>query len=154
RSKLKDYNEKTISFPAYLDDLEALRQHLRQDKLILVGHSWGMLLALACAGQFPDKTQAVITMGSGMVRLEQARAFEDNLKVRLSDDQRKALDENTKRLATDFRPASIERLRLVTPAYFFDRELGRKFAAEMRDESHNPEIMRQAGPLILSVEKF
>jgi proline iminopeptidase len=154
RSKLKVYDEKTISFPAYLDDLEALREHLQQDRVILVGHSWGMLLALAYAGQYPNRTRAVITVGSGMIRLDQARAFHDNLRVRLSEDQQKALAENEKRLSSDFRQASTQRLRIVTPTYFFDRELGRKFAAEMRDDSHNPEVMRLAEPLIMTVEKY
>jgi predicted alpha/beta-fold hydrolase len=55
RSKLKTYDFPTINFQEYLEDLEALRTELKQQKLLLVGNSWGAMLALSYAGTYPNR---------------------------------------------------------------------------------------------------
>lgn len=41
-------------------DLEALRQHLGQDRLLVAGHSAGTRLAVAYAAQYPDRLAALV----------------------------------------------------------------------------------------------
>lgn len=41
-------------------DIEALRRHLGQDRLLLAGHSAGTRLAVAYAAQYPDRPAALI----------------------------------------------------------------------------------------------
>ena len=45
-------------------DLDAVRAHLRADKLDLVGHSWGGYLAMAYAARHPDRIRHLVTVGS------------------------------------------------------------------------------------------
>jgi proline iminopeptidase len=40
RAMLRTYNPTTTNFSLYLEDLENLRQHLGQERIILLGHSW------------------------------------------------------------------------------------------------------------------
>ena len=72
RSELAEVNTDSINFRAYIADLEALRLHLGVEKLTLVGNSWGMMLALAYAGQHPDQIGAIVTLGSGPISSEYA----------------------------------------------------------------------------------
>ena len=57
RSKLSKYDPSTINLSAYMEDIEALRKHLGADKLILTGNSWGMMLALAHGGSYPNNVK-------------------------------------------------------------------------------------------------
>src|SRR5437016_12024526 len=67
RSKLTRCDPSTISLNAYIEDIEALRKQMQIDKLILVGNSWGMMLALAYGGTYPDAVRAIVTIGSGPI---------------------------------------------------------------------------------------
>src|ERR1044072_1361306 len=64
RSRLDRYDDRTISFDAYIADIEALRAALKQDRIIVVGNSWGMTLAFAYAGAHPEHVLAMATIGS------------------------------------------------------------------------------------------
>ena len=53
-----------LTIAQHVADLDAvvdhLRQSLSQDKIILMGHSWGAVLGLLCAQAHPDKVSAFI----------------------------------------------------------------------------------------------
>ncbi len=83
RSRLSRYDASTINLNAYIEDIEALRKHLQVDKLTLVGNSWGMMLALAYGGTYPDHVRAVVTIGSGPLTSEYLAVFSENLRARL-----------------------------------------------------------------------
>ena len=57
-------DSKTINIQAFVDDLEAVRKQLGYDKIILLGHSWGGLLAMNYAIQHPDKLQSLVLLDS------------------------------------------------------------------------------------------
>jgi proline iminopeptidase len=50
----------SINLDAFLDDIESLRQSLEQDRVTVLGHSFGSLLALAYAMAHPDRTRGLI----------------------------------------------------------------------------------------------
>lgn len=47
-----------------IDDLEALRRHLKYEKVTLIGHSWGGYLSMAYAAQHPDRLEKLVLVGS------------------------------------------------------------------------------------------
>jgi proline iminopeptidase len=53
QSHLTELHEETLHITRFFDDLEALRLHLAQPRLRLVGHSWGATLALLYGISFP-----------------------------------------------------------------------------------------------------
>jgi proline iminopeptidase len=52
--------EKTLGLGAQLADIERVRQILGEEKLILIGHSWGGFQAALYAAEFPDHVQALV----------------------------------------------------------------------------------------------
>jgi proline iminopeptidase len=47
-----------------LDDLEAVRAHLKADKIDLLGHSWGGYLVMAYAARHADRIRHLVTVDS------------------------------------------------------------------------------------------
>lgn len=57
-----------ISLEVYLTDLDALVDHLgRGQRVHLLGHSWGAMLAAAYTGQHPDKVQRLVLAEPGFL---------------------------------------------------------------------------------------
>lgn len=50
----------TLAFPAQAGDVEALRAELELDKVTVLGHSAGTLVAMAYAGAHPERLQALV----------------------------------------------------------------------------------------------
>ncbi len=64
----------------YVEDLEAIREHLGLGQMTLLGHSWGVVPATLYAMQFPERVRRMILVGtipaqrSGLQRAFQAMA--------------------------------------------------------------------------------
>ncbi|MBN1429830.1 MAG: alpha/beta hydrolase [Anaerolineae bacterium] len=52
--------EQTLGLGAQIADIERIRQILGDEKLILVGHSWGGFLASLYAAEFPEHVEALV----------------------------------------------------------------------------------------------
>jgi len=52
--------DQTLGLGAQIADIERIRQILGDDKLILIGHSWGGFLASLYAAEFPEHVEALI----------------------------------------------------------------------------------------------
>jgi proline iminopeptidase len=120
-----------------VQDLEALREHLEQPRLVLVGHSWGGMLAMAYAAAHPNRVDRLILIGSGGPTLEFTTWFEDNIRARMhpEDVEAQAYWTEAAKHGVAADKVALETARALTPAYFFDRRKGLAFAAEMKDGS-------------------
>jgi proline iminopeptidase len=49
-----------LGLPAQISDIERIRRILGRDKLVLVGHSFGALIAALYAAEFPDRVSALV----------------------------------------------------------------------------------------------
>jgi proline iminopeptidase len=142
RSRLSRYDASTINLNAYIEDVEALRQHLQIDKLTLIGNSWGMMLALAYGGTHTEHIRAIVTIGSGPITSEYLAVFAENLSTRLCPSEMKVVQHWSApaRRAADFERAEFERVRATAPAYFDDRKAALRFAMELRPGDFNPYV--------------
>lgn len=125
-----------------VEDLEALRIHLKQERLFLVGHSWGGMLAMAYAAAHPERVDKIILIGPGGPTLEFVEWFPDNIRMRLQPEDLEAeryWDESVKR-GVDKDKAALESLRAITPGYFFDRAKGLAFASRMAEGDVHAEV--------------
>jgi proline iminopeptidase len=52
--------DRSLGLGAQIADIERIRQILHDDKLILIGHSWGGFLASLYAAEFPEHVEALI----------------------------------------------------------------------------------------------
>jgi proline iminopeptidase len=54
--------ETAINFDSFVQDIEALRVALGYDRITVLGHSFGSLIALEYAARFPESTRSLILM--------------------------------------------------------------------------------------------
>lgn len=52
--------DKTLGLGAQVADIERIRQILGEEKLIIIGHSWGGFLSSLYAAEFPDRVEKLI----------------------------------------------------------------------------------------------
>lgn len=119
-------NPETMTLHNMVDDLEALRISLKQDRLTLVGHSWGGMLAMAYAAAYPLNVDRMLLLSSGGMDMSYQTYFGPNIHVRLQPS-----DLKTEKAAT----GPFEKIRAILPGYFYDRTKALAFAAEMQPES-------------------
>ena len=103
----------SMSMENYINDLEALRKHLGIEKLTLIGHSWGGMLAMEYAANKPDNIEKIILLGPGGPTIKFASYFTDNITVRLHPEDIRERDQ--------LRNQNKRGLRAIWPGYFFDR---------------------------------
>ena len=127
----------TISVKLWVEDLEALRIALKQEKLFLVAHSGGGIYAQSYAAPHPDRVERMILIGPGGPTLEFASWFGDNLAARQrpEDFRLVAYWDAAEKRGVDHEKASNERVRAVTPSYFFDRAKGLAWTAAQPDSA-------------------
>lgn len=143
-SRLPALNDQTMTLRLAVEDVEALRGDLKQDRLLLVGHSWGGMLAMAYAAAYPSRVDAVILIGPGGPTLEFARRFDDNITARMRPEDVEAMHywEKALQRGLDVDKGTLEIVRAITPAYFFDRAKGLAFAATFTDGSIHGDVNR------------
>jgi proline iminopeptidase len=139
RSKLTKYDASTINLNAYIEDIEALRKQIQIDKLIIVGHSWGMMLALAYGGTYPDAVRAIVTIGSGPITGDYLEVMGANRNTRLWPGELEVREfwSEPSRQSKDFERAQFESTRAMASAYFYDRKKALQYAMEMSPADFN-----------------
>ena len=79
----------------FLDDLEALRGHFGFDQWIVGGHSWGAGLALAYAGEYPQRTRAIVYLSGTGIDPRWHEEYHANRLACLSEAERQELESLT-----------------------------------------------------------
>lgn len=124
-----------LSLQLVIDDLEALRVDLKQERLNLIGHSWGAMLSMAYAAKYPDKVDRMILIGPGGPTLEFSRRFSDTIQSRLHAEDlelRQYWRDLGRRGAVERDKASTESMKANLPGYFYDRAKALTYAASMK----------------------
>jgi proline iminopeptidase len=70
QSHLQVIDTATINLDDYVEDVEAVRRDLGAESILLFGHSWGGMLAMAVAAKYPERVAGMILVGSGGMDLE------------------------------------------------------------------------------------
>ena len=81
----------SINIATFVEDIEAIRKHFGKDKITLVGHSWGSLLALHYGQKYPDNLTQLILISPAPT----TSAYYEKM---LSNMQQKRKEEDTKEL--------------------------------------------------------
>jgi proline iminopeptidase len=98
----------SLSLDTYVEDLEALRIHLKLNKLILIGQSWGGMLSMEYCSRYPEKVEKLVLLGSGSPSMNFLNYFSDNILSRLFPEDLSGESD----------------LKSIWPGYFFDRSSG------------------------------
>jgi proline iminopeptidase len=91
--------DRALGLGAQIADVERIRQILGEDRLILVGHSFGGFLASLYAAEFPDHVQALILVAPAdtLVMPPSSGGFFEQVRQRLPEDRRVDYDAYLKR---------------------------------------------------------
>jgi proline iminopeptidase len=131
QSSVTPMNETTINTELLVEDLEVLRKHLGIAHWSVLGHSWGGMLAMRYGIAHPDRTDALLLVGSGPMAWTQEfqRYFSDNIHSRLlpSDLDSEAYWNDPVRRKANSERANLESLRAILPGYFYNRKDGLAF---------------------------
>lgn len=89
--------DRTLGLGAQIADIERIRQILGDEKLIIIGHSWGGFLASLYAAEFPEHVEALILISpANMLVMPQPDEESDlfaSVRAGLPEDQRPEFDE-------------------------------------------------------------
>lgn len=131
-----------LAVQRYVEDLEAIRKHLRLNQLTLLGHSWGAAPAALYAMKYPEHVRRMILVGaippqrSGLVGAFQAMAA-----ARDSTTRRRMTELSAIRAAKpDDRAACEEYYQLWFTPFFGDSEAARRMKGDVCAGS--PESLR------------
>jgi proline iminopeptidase len=132
----------TVNLDTYVADVEALRAHLQLDKWVVLGHSWGGMLAMAYAARHPGRVQALVLVASGGPTLHFLDYFFDNQVARLTLEERELVKywSDPARSAADPQRALYERFRAAAPGYVFDRKVALLLAAATPPQAFSAEV--------------
>ena len=92
RSRNIPCNEKTINIKSYLDDIELLREKRKDNKITLLGISWGGLLAMNYSTIYPHRTAGLVLLGSAPPSYKVWPVLSDNQYVRRSQAELDSMD--------------------------------------------------------------
>jgi proline iminopeptidase len=110
KSLLPKIDATTISISKYVEDVEALRVYLKLPQIVLVGHSWGGMLAMAYTAKHPDKVAHLIVLSSGSA-VKDYDYFPDNIMMRLTPEEQKGAAS----------PNGLVGFKAIYPGYFYSR---------------------------------
>ncbi|SDG18971.1 proline iminopeptidase [Dyadobacter soli] len=102
-----------INVNQYVEDLELMRKQLHIDKLMLAGHSWGGMLALAYAARYPRNVDRLVLLGPGGITQNFFKYFKSNIRMRLREE-----DVAESKAANNFALS----LKAIWPGYFYNRD--------------------------------
>ncbi len=125
-----EFTAQTVSLALYIDDYEALRQHLGYGQWAVLGHSAGSYFAMRYGIAHPGSVSRLILAGAMGPTWASMGHFGDNISSRLTDAEGKQMAELDSKAGTD--SVMAEQVRLIFPgAYFFDHKIGQAFGATM-----------------------
>ncbi len=124
QSELQEVDSKTVTMDLMLQDIEALRIHLKIEEWVILGHSFGGFLAQYYAVFHPDRIKGMILSGSGGIDLEIFDYIGGNRNARLSKTEEDSLSywQNQIKNGDNTYVAKYNKGRFLAPAYLYGRE--------------------------------
>lgn len=124
KSVLKELNSKTITMKAMVNDIESLRKQLKIEKWIVLGHSFGGMLASYYATQYPNSIQKMILSSSGGVDLGLTAYASQNINNNLTKIEQDSLAYYAAKISKGDRSKStlLGRGRALAPAYLYNKK--------------------------------
>lgn len=122
-STLVVYDSTTINLKTLTSDHQVLLEHLNLNSWIVLGHSWGGMLAMVYASHYPSSIRALGLLNSGGINLDFSKYFGSNIHARMRDSDRDSLKywSDSTRKAIDPEKAWIKRFKLKQAAYMYDQ---------------------------------
>lgn len=123
KSTLKKIDSTTISMDLMVKDLEVIRKHLKIEKWIVMGHSFGGILATHYVAKHSKSIEKIIFSSSGGVNMKFLETFQQRFNANLTPKQIQQIAELDKKI--DNNTATTEDIKaraiLRGNAYVYDK---------------------------------
>lgn len=122
KSTISTVNSSTITMDLMVTDLENLRQHLKIKQWIVLGHSFGGMLASYYATVHPESIKSIILSSSGGIDMG-LMAYVGGINDRLNTEERKSLNYWNEQIAagdTTYN-ARLQRGKALANAYVYNK---------------------------------
>jgi len=136
KSVPQKYDTSFISISLTLEDIEFLRNQLGYKQWIILGHSYGGLLASIYAASYPNSVSSIILVSSTGFTTSTLDYLGDNIWFRLLPSDKELINywNDSIIITQDYRRAIFEAAKAATPAYFFDRKKSLLFSQQIKPE--------------------
>ena len=123
RSAMQKINTSTITMQLMIDDMEYLRKQLRIERWIILGHSFGGMLASYYATIHPDRIISMILSSSGGIDLELLSYVSKNINAKLTPQQLDSSNYWSQKIANGDTSylARWQRAKALANAYVYDK---------------------------------
>ncbi|HET8798532.1 MAG TPA: alpha/beta hydrolase [Thermoanaerobaculia bacterium] len=151
-STMETITAETHKLQTLVADLESLRTELKAEKLTLLGHSFGGILAMMYAAEHPDRVAALVLVDSGGPTLASMPKFVANFNARLTAEDNAKVKEwsDPAKMAENRKRAILEITRARTPAYFADRAKAKRLMDALTEESFNDAVLWAVTPQMMA----
>ncbi len=141
-------NEETIQIDKYCQDIKAIKDKLDHDKISLLGHSWGGMLAMHYITSFPDDIGQTILVSSGGYNLDFLKYFGSNIWSKLSEEDQQVFNvyneflEHVGELETNdslqyaLARLSLDMQNIWVKGYLFDKSYANQIQLSEKDLNH------------------
>ncbi len=142
RSIVEPFDPAQFSIKSAVEDLEAIRKAFELERWTLVGHSWGGLLSMAYAAEYPQRVKAMVLISPAGIDSSFWGTYQANLSARMDEKTKKAI-ENLRPSAQTmeaFAEYSREFNRISAGAMLANKSAVPALRAEMTPERMNPMV--------------
>ncbi|MEH0157416.1 alpha/beta fold hydrolase [Limibacter armeniacum] len=122
QSTMANANAETVKLDSMVKDIETIRQHLKIDKWVVFGQSFGGMLACYYATKHPENTKGLILSSSGGIDMG-LFSGPSIISSRLSQVERDSMSYWSQQIEngdTTFH-ARLQRAKFLAPAYLYDK---------------------------------
>jgi len=162
QSRLGRLDGATLHIDRFVADIEAIRRHFGFDRLGVVGHSWGGILALAFAAHRPASVACQVLVGMGPLDAKMGAVATANLRQGLTAEAHAALDALKRRrreavaagdLGTQARLHIRQMRDFSARRWFYHAETAARFAEYFADlYNFNPLITPHLWPTVMALD--
>ncbi|MDR3627202.1 MAG: alpha/beta hydrolase [Ignavibacteriaceae bacterium] len=123
-SKLIKVDSTTVTMDLMAKDIETLRTHLKIKDWIVLGHSFGGILATYYASKYPESINGMILSSSGGIDMDLFTKVGNTIKSRLNKSEKDSLDYWNKKIDSGDTTyyAKYQMAKALAPAYLYDKK--------------------------------
>jgi proline iminopeptidase len=120
-SKISNIDSNTITLDLMIEDIETIRKFLKIEKWVILGHSFGGMLASYYAAEHPDRIEKLILSSSGGIDMELFSRID--ITSRLTKTQRDSLNYWNDKISNGDVTyyTRLQRGKYLAPAYVYDQ---------------------------------
>ncbi len=143
--------KETIQIEKYDQDIDFIKNKLGHKKIILLGHSWGGMLAMDYAAHHPNDVSKLVLIGSGGYNLDFLSYFSDNIFSKLSQEDQRMIrvydsfngmmgkNKANSQVHTEMQYLGTEFMNTFTHGYVYDKASAEKVT--LKPEEINMDIL-------------